>query len=95
MGDFDIALASWLTVYKMSSRVTCPRYITLPVMAWKRCLSSLLKSLSSGWSSDRSFPTPGVYVELQLAIPAGTWYISPGWWSPSLLGVTGDAHPKH
>ena len=38
-------------------------------MALKRCFYYLLRILSSGWSSDTSFRTPGAYVELQLAMP--------------------------
>ena len=68
MDCLDIALTSWLTAYKMSWQITCPRYTTLPVMAWIRCFSSLHRRLSSGWSSGGSFPTPGVYVDLQLAV---------------------------
>lgn len=80
--------AIWLTAYIMPWRVTCPRYITLPVMSWKRFLSSIRGNLSSGWSRlDSFFHTRQTRcIACCHDIPSaqeGTQNISLACWSPS------------
>ena len=73
--------------------------MTLLVMAWKRFFTSLLRNLYSDWSNDNSFPTPGLYVELRLAMPCsssrGFGILPLGDGHRPLLAITGNTPAEH